>query len=120
MPASGPASRTFSLADQLEVFFTSTVTSRAIRRREEGHVRQIQGPLYTKNLDDPLERRHAPSLLGRRGGFLSGAVIADRTAFEMRPSGSEGAVFLCGDSARTLDLPGLVLNCRRGPGPAER
>jgi hypothetical protein len=38
------------------VFFTSTVTSRAIRRLlREGHVRQIQGPLYTKNLDDPLE-----------------------------------------------------------------
>ena len=120
MPASGPASRTFSLADQLEVFFTSTVTSRAIRRLvREGHVRQIQGPLYTKNLDDPLEDVTRRRCWDVAAGFFPGAVIADRTAFEMRPSGSEGAVFLCGDSARTLDLPGLVLNCRRGPGPAD-
>lgn len=108
----------FSLEDQPEVFFTSAATSRAIRRLlGEGQIRQVAGRMYTKNLHDPLEevvRRRAWDVAA---GYFPGAVIVDRTAFEMRPSGEEGSVFLCGDTARVVRLPGLVLNCRRGPGP---
>ncbi len=73
--------------------------------------------MYTKNLTHPFEE-----ILRRRtwdvaAGYFPGAVIVDRTAFEMRPSGAEGSVFLCGRTARVVRLPGLVLNCRRGPGP---
>ena len=51
------------------------------------------------------------------GGFFPGAVVVDRTAFTPLPAGAEGSIFLCSHTARVVRLPGLVLNCRRGPGP---
>lgn len=113
------ATTRFSLDEQREVFFSSTATSRPIRSLlRAGRVRHIAGRLYTKNLDEPLEtlvRRHAWDVAA---GMFPRAVIVDRTAFEARPAGPEGSIFLCSDTARVVRLPGLVLNCRRGPGPA--
>ena len=112
------ATTSFSLAGQEEVFFSSTATSRAVRALlREGRIRQVAGRLYTKNLDDPLQdvaRRRAWAIAA---GVFPGAVIVDRTAFEARPAGQEGSIFLCSDTSRVVRLPGLVLNCRRGPGP---
>ena len=117
MPAANP---TFSLVDQPEVFFTSTSTSRAIRRFVlNGEIRQIVGPMYTKNLVDPLEDVVRRRPWDAAAGYFPGAVITDRTAFEMKPVGEEGSVFLSGATRRTVRLPGLVLVCRRGPGPVE-
>ncbi|HTZ63247.1 MAG TPA: Fic family protein [Solirubrobacteraceae bacterium] len=113
-----PATKRFSLEDQGEVFFSSTATSRAVRALlREGRVRQVAGRLYTKNLDEPLEdvvRRRAWPIAA---GIFPGAVIVDRTAFEARPAGREGSIFLCSQVSRVVRLPGLVLNCRRGAGP---
>ena len=114
-----PTTRTFSLETQPEVFFTTTERSRAVRSLlRAGKLRHVAGRLYTKNLDDPLEevvRRRAWDVAA---GLFPGAVVADRTAFEMRPSGDEGSVFLSAATQRVVRLPGLVLNARRGPGPA--
>ncbi len=108
----------FSLADQSEVFFTSTATSRAIRRLlDAGQIRAVGSRLYTKNLVDPLEEILRRRVWDVAAGYFAGAVIVDRTAFELRPSGDEGSVFLSGPKARSVRLPGLVLNCRQGPGP---
>jgi len=113
------ATTRFSLEEQGEVFFSTTASSRQVRALlRSGRVRQVSGRLYTKNLDEPLE-----SIVRRRwsevaAGMFPGAVIVDRTAFEARPSGPEGSVFLCSDTARVVRMPGLVLNCRRGAGPA--
>jgi len=112
------ATTRFSLDDQGEVFFSSTATSRAVRSlMRAGRVRHVTGRLYTKNLDDPLETvmRRRWSDVAR--GYFPGAVIVDRTAFEARPVGPEGSVFLCARSSRLVRLPGLVLNCRAGAGP---
>jgi len=110
---------TFSLDEQPEVFFSTTRTSRAIRRLlVAGELRHIAGRLYTRNLTDPLEdvvRRRAWDVAA---GYFPGAVVVDRSAFELRPSGAEGSVFLCSQTRRVVRLPGVVLNCRRGPGPA--
>jgi len=109
---------TFSLEDQPEVFFTSTETSRSIRRLlDAGRLRHVGGRLYTRNLDDPFEEVLRRRVWDVAAGHFPGAVIVDRTAFEMRPSGDEGSVFLAGRTARVIRLPGLVLNCRRGAGP---
>jgi hypothetical protein len=109
----------FSLEDQGEVFFSSTATSRAIRRLlRAGEIRHVGGRVYTKNLDEPLQdvlRRRAWDVAS---GFFPDAVIVDRSAFEPLPAGPEGSIFLCSDTARVVRLPGLVLNCRRGAGPA--
>jgi fido (protein-threonine AMPylation protein) len=113
-----PTTTRFSLEEQGEVFFSSTPTSRSVRSLlRAGSIRHIAGRLYTKNLDEPLEtvvRRRAWDVAG---GLFPGAVIVDRTAFEPLPAGAEGSIFLCSDTQRVLRLPGLVLNCRRGPGP---
>jgi hypothetical protein len=113
-----PITTRFSLEEQPEVFFTQAATSRAIRRLlSAGQVRQIAGRMYTRNLDDPLEEVVARRTWEVAAGYFPGAVIVDRTAFEMRPSGAERSIFLSGDTARVVRLPGLVLNCRRGVGP---
>jgi Fic family protein len=109
----------FSLEEQREVFFSSTATSRAVRTAlRAGRVRHVAGRLYTKNLDEPLERVVRCRWSEVAAGMFPGAVIVDRTAFEARPVGPEGSVFLCSNTARVVRLPGLVLNCRRGVGPA--
>jgi fido (protein-threonine AMPylation protein) len=112
------ATTTFSLEAQSEVFFSTTRASRAIRRHlAAGEIRHVQGRLYTKNLSEPLEaivRRRAWDVAA---GYFPGAVVADRTAFELQPAGPEGSVFLCSATQRVVRLPGLTLNCRRGPGP---
>jgi hypothetical protein len=113
------ATARFSLDQQGEVFFSATATSRAVRALlRAGRIRHVAARIYTKNLEDPLEevvRRHVWELAA---GVFPGAVIADRTAFEPLPAGPEGSIFLCSDTARVVRLPGLVLNCRKGPGPA--
>lgn len=110
---------TFSLEEQPEAFFSSTQTSRAIRRLlEAGEVRHVKGRLYTKNLADPLADVVRRRVWDVAAGYFPGAVIVDRTAFELRPSGAEGSVFLCSGTRRIVRLPGVVLNCRRGSGPA--
>ncbi|MGO9322332.1 MAG: Fic family protein [Solirubrobacteraceae bacterium] len=114
-----PAKTRFSLDEQGEVFFTSTATSQAVRGLlRAGRIRHVGGRLYTKNLDEPLEdvlRRRAWDVAA---GVFPGAVIVDRTAFEPRPAGPEGSIFLCSHATWVVRLPGLVLNCRRGAGPA--
>ncbi len=114
-----PIKPRFSLDEQGEVFFTSTAVSPAVRGLlRAGRIRHVGGRLYTKNLDEPLDdvlRRRAWDVAA---GVFPGAVIVDRTAFEPRPAGPEGSVFLCSRVTRVVRLPGLVLNCRRGPGPA--
>jgi fido (protein-threonine AMPylation protein) len=110
---------TFSLAEQPEVFFSTTPTSRAVRRLLDAHeVRHIAGRLYTKNLDDPLEDVVRRRIWDIAAGYFPRAVVVDRTAFELRPSGAEHSVFLCTGTRRVVRLPGAVLNCRRGAGPA--
>ncbi len=108
---------TFSLEAQPETFFSTTATSRAIRRLlEAGEVRYVAGRLYTKNLADPFEDVMRRRVWDIAAGYFPGAVVADRSAFDLRPSGKEGSVFLCSNTRRVVRLPGLVLNCRRGPG----
>jgi prophage maintenance system killer protein len=111
---------TFSLADQPEVFFSTTATSRAIRRHvAAGEARHVIGRLYTRNTTDPLATVVRRRVWDIAAAYFPGATIVDRTAFEMAPAEPDGAVFLCGPTRRVVRLPGVVLNCRRGPSPAE-
>ena len=113
-----PVRNRFSLEDQGEFFFSTTPTSRAVRALlREGRVRQVAGRLYTKNLEEPLEDVVRRRVWPIAAGIFPGAVIVNRTAFESRPAGPEGSIFLCSEVSRVVRLPGLVLNCRRGAGP---
>lgn len=50
--------------------------------------------------------------------LFPGAVVGDRTAFEVGPA-SDGSVFLTGPVARDVKLPGAMLRVRKGPGPLD-
>ncbi len=91
------------------------VLSRAVRA---GTLRRLAPGLYTGNTSDTLEAVVARHLLEIVGRELPGAVIVGRSAREGgRPVGGELTVDH--RRARPLDLPGVVVRPRRGPGPLE-
>ena len=112
-------STTFSLEDAGEVFFTSGAASRAIRTLlQDGKVRQLGPRLYTKDLADPEEdvvRRNVWTIVP---GYFPEAVLGDRSGFDTRPT-DDGYLFLIADTWRPVELPGLRLSPRPGPGPVE-
>lgn len=118
----GATNRTFSLDQQPEVFATTTQTSRAVQRAVAGgRARKVAGRLYTRNLDEPLERVTRRNWSRIASHYFPGAVIVDRSGIEARPS-ADGSLFLDAGpdyaGRRPIRLPGLTLLPRRGPGPA--
>lgn len=116
------STRTFSLDEQPEVFATSTATSAAIQRSvAAGKARKLAGRLYTRNVEDPIEKIALRNWQPIAAHYFPGAVVVDRSAFEARPS-ADGSLFLdAGPSyagKRRAQLPGLHLRPRKGPGPA--
>jgi hypothetical protein len=84
----------------------------------KGRLRKIGPRLYTSNLKDAdvaIVRRNLWQIVA---AYCPGAVVADRTALEGRPS-PDGTVFVVADRARDVDLPGLKIRPRRGTGPVE-
>ena len=101
-----------------EAFVSHTGISRAVSRAVKGgKLRKLGSRLYTRNLDDAPEDVVRRSLWGIVAGYFPGALIADRTAFEAAPA-TDGSVCLVSEKGRTIELPGVVLRPRRGPGPA--
>lgn len=112
-------SRSFTLQDQPEVFFSSAETSRAVNYAiETGRARRIARGVITRNMNDPIEvvvRRNCWRIAGY---YFPGAVVVDRTAVEMVPA-SDGTVTLAAATPREVKLPGLWLRAREGPGPLD-
>lgn len=113
--------RTFSLADQPEVFLSTAETSRAVSAAvKAGRARKIGPRLYTRDTDSPLEevvRRNWQRVVA---AYFPGAVVVDRSAFEAKPS-DDGSLFLDAGpdyaARRPVRLPGLTLRPRQGRGP---
>jgi hypothetical protein len=109
------------LDQQPEVFATSTAVSAAVRRAvAAGRARKVSGRLYTRNTDDPLEAVIRRNWARIATHHFPGSVVADRSAFEAKPS-EDGSLFLDAGPGyggrRPVRLPGLTLRARRGPGP---
>jgi hypothetical protein len=94
----------------------------ASRAAGRGEIRRLARGLYSTNLEEPVEQ-----LVRRRWAdvaalYFPGAVVADRSAVLAAPT-SDGLLFL--DSGpvpakpRAVDLPGLSLRPRSGPGHVE-
>jgi hypothetical protein len=102
-----------------EVFVSTTglssLVSRAVR---QGQLRQIGSKLYTKNLDDAPERIVRRHLWPLVGAYVPGAMIADRTAIENAPA-ADGSIFVIADRKRDIELPGVTIRPRKGPGPMD-
>ena len=107
------------LAELPEAFVSHTAISRAVSRAvKAGELRRLASRLYTKNLDDPAEEVVRRNLWGIVAGYFPGALVADRTALEAVPA-ADGSVCLVTERGRTIELPGIVLRPRRGPGAVE-
>ncbi|WP_454832446.1 Fic family protein [Pseudoxanthomonas wuyuanensis] len=100
-----------------EVFLSTTAQSSAVSRAAaNGLLRRIGSKLYTKNLIDPPEqivRRHLWPLIA---AYVPGALVADRTALENVPA-PDGSIFVVSDHVRNIELPGVTIRTRKGPGP---
>jgi len=104
--------------DEAEVFRPADLAaaSRAVRR---GKLRRLARGLYTGNLDEPAEQLIRRNWIDVAGLYFPRAVIVDRSAVEGRPA-ADGSLFLdSGPGPRQpspVNLPGLVLRPRSGPG----
>ena len=114
-----PAKATVVLAATPEAFVSTRAISRAVWRAvQAGKLRKLGSRLYTKNLTDPPEVVVRRNLWAIVAGYFPGAVVADRTAFEVGPA-SDGSVCVVAARGRNIELPGVVLRPRRGAGPIE-
>ena len=104
------------LNEMPEAFVSRTSISRAVSRAvKAGELRKLASRLYTSNLDDAPKDIVRRNLWGIVAGYFPGALIADRTAFEAAPA-SDGSLCLVSARGRGVELPGVVLRPRRGPG----
>jgi hypothetical protein len=117
----GPLTRDLLLGEQPEVFLSTAATSRAVGRAvRAGELRKIGPRLYTRNVDESIERLVRRSWQRIAALYFPGAVVVDRSAFEAAPA-ADGSLFLDAGPAYTrrqpVKLPGLMLRPRRGVGP---
>ena len=108
-----------SLEGLPEVFLSTTAISVAVSRAvSNGTLRQIGSKLYTFNLADAPEQIVSRHLWQLIAAYLPDALIADRTAIELRPA-SDGSIFVISDRKRDIDLPGVIIRSRPGHGPLD-
>lgn len=70
-----------------EVFVSNADLAAAVSREMKlGRLRKLGSRLYTRNLTEPPERIVQRNLWPLVAAYLPGALIADRTALENRPS----------------------------------
>ena len=111
-----------SLSDCPEVFVSSSALTKTISRyTKEGKLRKLASRLYTKNLMDPPEVIVKRNLWHIVGAYFPGALIADRTAIENKPT-ADGFIFLVTTQKSEIKLPGITLCPRPGfpPLPSDR
>ena len=100
-----------------EALVSHTAISHAVSRAvKAGRLRKLASRLYTSNLDDAPEDIVRRNLWQIVAGYFPGALIADRTAFEAGPA-ADGSVCFVSRRGRSIELPGVLLRPRRGPGP---
>lgn len=115
------AKHPYSPAEYPEIFRPEDPTSaaRALRR---GELRRLARGLYTWNLDENPEQLIRRRWMEVAPLYFPSAVVVDRSAVDGRPA-EDGSLFLdAGPDYKTraaVDLPGLRLRPRRGPGPLE-
>ncbi|MEX2288757.1 MAG: Fic family protein [Mycobacteriales bacterium] len=90
------------------------VLSRAVGR---GTLRRLASGIYTSVVDLEPERVVARHLWEIVSHEMPGAVLVDRTAVSISPY--DGAMHVDHPRTRPLELPGLRVLPRRGPGPVE-
>ncbi len=91
--------------------------NRRLRRRAAAwKIRSLGHGLYTDDIRSPLERVSRREMLSITSAMVPDGVISHRSALE-GGSVSGGALHMTGPRRQTLELPGLTIRVRRGPGP---
>jgi hypothetical protein len=113
----------FPVDDLPIVFHSHSGISRAVGVAvRAGGARKLGPRLYTRNMAEPLEQVARRNWQRIAAGYFPGAVVVDRSAFEAMPT-EDGSVFLDVGPERSrreaIQLPGLTLRPRQGPGPVE-
>ncbi len=102
-----------------EVFVSDASLAPLVSREtKKGLLRKLGSRVYTTNLKERPEllvRRHMWFLVE---GLFPGALIADRTALEHRPT-PEGTIFVISTKKRPVQLPGLSICPRKGEPPLQ-
>jgi hypothetical protein len=109
--------------DLPEVFLTNAAISRKVGNAvKAGGAKKLGPRLYTRNLDEPLEDVARRNWQRIAAGYFPGAVVVDRSASEAMPC-EDGSLFLDVGPERArrepVQLPGITLRPRHGPGPIE-
>ncbi len=91
----------------------------ASRAARQGELRRVARGLYTWNLDEQLEQLVRRNWIDVAAIYFPDGVIVDRSAVDGRPA-ADGSLFLDAGprhtSQRPVNLPGLTLKSRPGPG----
>ncbi|MDR1622363.1 MAG: Fic family protein [Synergistaceae bacterium] len=97
-----------------EVFLSDTKSAgKVYRLKKQGLIRNITGKLYTSNLKDTIENITDRRLWEIVGLLFPGAVIADRTAIEMKPT-KNGEIFVIASKTRPISFGKFTVCPRRG------
>ncbi len=100
-----------------EITVSETNNRRMISRAvNQGKLRKLASRLYTSNNTDTPEAIVKRNLWHIIGQLVPEALIADRTALELKPA-LDGSVFIVSDRKRDIDLPGIMVRTRRGHPP---
>jgi len=103
-----------------EAFVSSAELATAVSREvKAGRLRKLGSRLYTSNLKDSPEEIVHRNLWPLVAAYLSGGLIADRTALENRPA-PDGSVFLIGTQTQHCYAGGDPSSPQRTITPRER
>lgn len=110
-----------SLLDAGEIFLARDVPASSLSRAEAaGTVRRLARGLYTTNVTGSPEQVVRHNLWRIIGLLFPGAVLGDRSVREPSRPSEDGSIYLVSpnvsERGRTVELPGLSLRVRRGPG----
>jgi Fic family protein len=83
------------------------------RLKKQGLIRKIAGKLYTSNMEDSIENITDRKLWEIIGLLFPGAIIADRTAIEMKPT-ENGEIFVIASKTRSVSFGKFTVYPRRG------
>ncbi len=105
------------LPKQPEVIVSDATTTEMVSRSvKSGKLRKLASRLYTSNLTDPPEAIIRRNLWQIVGQFVPEALIADRTALELKPA-PDGSIFIISDRKRDIELLGITIRPRKGHAP---
>lgn len=101
-----------------EIIISNTNNRKMIFRAVvQGKLRKLASRLYTSNFIDTPESIIKRNLWSIIGQLMPGALLADRTAIELKPATTDGSIFVISNKKRDINLLGIIIRPRKGHPP---